>query len=48
MNSYTAPVDDIVAALRTVGIADLLALPAFAGAGIDLDSIRELPGFPSP
>ena len=46
MNSYTAPVDDIVAALRTVGIADLLALPAFVEAGIDLESVGEvLSGF---
>ena len=46
MNSYRGPVDDIVAALRTVGIGELLALPAFAEAGIDLDSVGEvLSGF---
>ena len=46
MNSYTAPIDDIIAALRSVGISELLALPAFADAGIDLASVREvLSGF---
>lgn len=46
MNSYTAPIDDIIAALRTVGISELLALPAFAEVGIDLASVREvLSGF---
>src|SRR3954469_4917494 len=46
MKNYTGPVADIMGALRTVGIDQLLALPAFVGAGIDADSVGEvLDGF---
>ena len=44
MNTYTAPLEEVLAALRTVGIGELLALPAFADAGIDLESVREVLG----
>jgi alkylation response protein AidB-like acyl-CoA dehydrogenase len=46
MDSYTPPIDDIIAALRTVGLEQLLDLPAFADNGIDMPSVREvLSGF---
>jgi len=44
MSSYRAPIEEIIAALRTVGIDDLLALPAYRDTGIDLDSIRDVLG----
>ena len=46
MDRYSAPTTDILAALRAVGIADLLALPAYAG--IDISAVGDvLDGFGS-
>jgi alkylation response protein AidB-like acyl-CoA dehydrogenase len=44
MDSYSAPIDDILDAMRTVGIDKLLALPVFDG--IDFDAVSDvLTGF---
>ncbi len=40
MNTYEAPVDRIMQAMRTVGLADLLALPAYAD--LDEASVRDV------
>ena len=40
MNTYEAPVDRIMQAMRTVGLADLLALPAYAD--LDEAAVRDV------
>jgi alkylation response protein AidB-like acyl-CoA dehydrogenase len=44
MDNYDAPVADIVAALRLAGLDELLALPAFADAQADADTVETLLG----
>ncbi len=40
MANYIAPIDDILDALRTVGLEDLIGLPDYDG--IDVDAVREV------
>ncbi|HZQ27281.1 MAG TPA: acyl-CoA dehydrogenase family protein, partial [Acidimicrobiales bacterium] len=44
MDAYDAPVADMMAALRLAGLDELLALPAFAGAHADAETVETLVG----